>query len=131
MIPKTETVETLDGIRERKELCPDGWVVMRTYCPSSCPWDYYGNKFLAECKAALREHGIEGLALRTRRDVLNPRGSGPNGQVRFGDEMTPGIYRIAVKDEDHSKARDVLNRHETEKAAWLKGEGEMPKAMRR
>ncbi len=118
------------GCDVRKQLCPDGWVEVDIYTPHSCPWDCYGNKRLREMRAVLKAANIESLALTTNKTLLHPTGSGRGGAVRFGDNMTPGTYRTAVKAALIGKAQQAMTAHKRAIWRWIDGEGEMPAACR-
>ena len=88
-----------------------GWEVVDEYypCPTTCPWDYYGLCHQRQYGKVLKAAGIDFEALRTVETRIHPTGSGPNGRVRFGDDMMPGIYRIAVRIEDADRAHRAIN----------------------
>ncbi len=107
------TTTEANGIRTVEEVCPDGWVVVDVYdpCSSVTPWDSYGRGHQREYGKVLKSAGIEFVPLRTSRTILQPMGSGSGGAVRFGDNMTPGTYQIAVPKGDETKARKAIAEH--------------------
>ncbi len=107
----TRSERTERGIRYNEPVIPDGYVVVDAYIPSSTitPYDSYGNRRLKRCQDALAGEGIESISLVTRRTIVSPRGSGPGGSVRFGDDMLPGIYKTAVWKADEVRANAVLS----------------------
>jgi len=121
---------TKHGCQVREELPPDGWVVISICTPHSCPWDYYGLKHNQEISNVMKAAGIQCVSLHTRSTVISPMGSGPGGRVRFGDNMTPGLYRVAVPQEDQSAAQIALNHHNVDIQDWLHNGGAMPEACR-
>lgn len=90
----------------REQLCPSGYVEVDIYhlSSSTTPWDYYGGKHQREYRTVLKTAGIESIGLTTSKTLLCPTGTGSGGIVRMGDNMTPGIYRIAVKVADQDAA---------------------------
>lgn len=121
---------TENGVAIRETALPAGMTVIETYHPHATPWDYYGGKWLREMSAVLAAAGIESTPLVTHRTRTSPAGSGPNGRVRFGDAMMPGIYRIAVADHSESAARAALAAHATAIRAWLHDGAPMPAVFR-
>jgi hypothetical protein len=109
---------------------PDGMVDVATYNPHSTPWDYHGGKFQREMIKVLAGAGIEGAALTTNRRNLVPMGTGPYGRVRFGDDMLPGTFRVAVKSEDRNAALAAIEAHKAAIDRWLNEGGTMPEACR-
>ncbi len=118
------------NIRTSKPVCPVGWVVIDTYhpCPSVTPWDYYGLKHQREYSKALRDAGIDCVPMETRQNIITPRGSGPFGRVRVGDDMMPSVYEIAVPDDQAAAARVTLEAHKEAVRAWLHDGKPMPVA---
>lgn len=121
---------THNGTDIREETCPPGHVIIDEYhpCRTVTPWDYYGMCHQREYSRVLCE--FNPVSLRTTMTILHPRGTGPGGSVRFGDNMTPGIYRLAVPTEYESAARAALNAHQASIQAWLNNKGSMPEACR-
>ena len=70
------------------------------------------------------------VGLVTRMTKTSPQGSGPYGRVRFGDNMMPGIYRVAVPNDHLEAARNAIKLHEEEVHNWLHKNGPMPDACR-
>lgn len=97
-----------NGIEYRKEECPEGWVEVNTYRPHSTPWDCYGNQHILNIRKLLSEAGIDSVGLVTHERRTSPIGTGPGGRVRFGDDMMPGVYRVAVKQEKEFAARQAI-----------------------
>ncbi|MFZ5832276.1 MAG: hypothetical protein ACOY3P_19495 [Planctomycetota bacterium] len=120
------------GTRVCEQLTPAGYAVIDTYhpCPTVTPWDYHGMKHQREFAYVLRSAGIECLCLITTRTILHPRGTGVNGAVRFGDDMTPGEYRIAVPEAQAQAAREAIDAHKKAIDRWLFTNGPMPEACR-
>ena len=100
-------VKRIQNVEYRDELCPDGWVEVDVFhpCGSNPPYDYHGGKHQREYRKVLLNAGIESMALVTHRKIIHPMGSGTNGSVRMGDDMIPGVYRIAVKCDYEAKAQ--------------------------
>lgn len=95
---KMNTITEEDGVRTIEQLCPDGYKEVDSYIPSSsiCPWDHYGLSHQQEIYKLFTDLGLHPIKLVTNRTKIYPIGSGPNGRVRFGDDMLPSIYRIAL-----------------------------------
>jgi len=121
---------TENGVLVHEQMVPHMWVVISTYnpCPTTTPWDYYGMKNVREIQTVLRKVGIHPVSLTTTRTLLYPVGSGQGGAVRFGDNMTPGTYRVAVKKHQERRARSALAAHHEEVLNWLDGTAPMPEA---
>jgi hypothetical protein len=116
-----------DTVREQQ--VPPMFVVVDTYHPHSCPWDCYGNKHTSELKKVLLAVGIEAVSLVESRTKNSPHGSGPGGRVRFGDNMTPGVYRVAVAEYQVAAAKAALAAHKVEVEEWIDGKrATMPEA---
>lgn len=121
------TDEHGNTVREHK--VPDGFTVIDTYHPHSCPWDYYGMKHQRELQNVLAE--VCDVALPNINLTLgHPIGSGPGGRVRFGDNMTPGTFRLAVPADSVGKANAAIAAHKQAVDKWLWHGGEMPLACR-
>lgn len=118
------------GVESRETPVPDGFTVVETYHPHSCPWDCYGMKFVRETQTVLKSAGIDSVECSIRQTILHPRGSGPGGRVRMGDNMMPGVYRVAVATEDMPQAIEALAQHEAAIKNWLHNGGKMPEACR-
>jgi len=122
---KTRTyIDKGDTVRE--EQVPPTFVVVDTYHPHTCPWDCYGNKHLHEIKQVLLTAGIESVGLVESHTNNSPMGSGPGGSVRFGDNMLPGIYRVAVPKHKVVHAREAIAANEKVVHAWLHENGPHP-----
>lgn len=128
MITTQRKTYTQNGIEYNEPEIPAGFVVIDSYTPHSCPWDCYGNRHLRECSNVMTEAGIEHAALVTHRRVCAPFPSGPNGRVRFGDDMMPGEYRLAVPAAEAENASKALMGHRADVKAWIDGKRGMPKA---
>lgn len=116
------------GVEIRHEPTPEGWIDVVVYNPHSCPWDCYGRRNTNEYRQVFKEAGIESLGLETNCRILHPRGSGPGGRVRFGDDMTPGTYRVAVQAKDQVAALAAIAAHQEAITQWLHHGGPMPEA---
>jgi len=116
----------------REQLCPEGMIEVDVYhpCSSTTPWDYYGGKHQREYRNVLKAAGIESVGLTTSKVLLHPSGTGPGGSVRMGDNMCPGVYRIAVKADDQSAADVAFAAHKQAITAWLDDGAPMPEACR-
>lgn len=114
-----------------EELLPEGMVEVDTHhpCSSVTPWDAYGLKHQREYQYVLQQAGIPAIPLVTHRTNLSPRGSGPEGRVRFGDAMLPGVYRLAVAAEHEARAKELLAAHAEAVTQWAMGPGPMPAAI--
>lgn len=123
-------VRTEHGVEIREEPTPEGWIEVDVYNPHSTPWDYYGNKHLNEYSSVLKAAGIEHQTLRTNRRILHPMGTGPKGSVRFGDDMTPGTYRVAVPADSEEAAKAAIEAHKQAIRDWLDNGAPMPDACR-
>jgi hypothetical protein len=97
-----------NGIEYNEPQVPEGYTLVDSYQPHSCPWDCYGNRHLGEVSNVMAEAGIEHVALVTHRRAVSPFPSGPNGRVRFGDDIMPGVYRLAVPSEYAENASKCL-----------------------
>lgn len=121
------------GLEIVEDICPEGYVVVDEYtpCHSVTPWDYYGMNHQRQYCKALRAAGVEPICLETRRRILHPSGSGPRGMVRFGDDMCPHIYKIAVAVADQDKANAAMAAHQAAVKAWLEDSSKpVPEALR-
>lgn len=124
----TKTVENC--IETIHQECPDGFTEIAQSNPHSCPWDSYGNKFVNETLHVMRAAGIEGIPLYTHRKAISPLGTGPGGRVRFGDDMAPSTYRIAVKTESVASAIAAIAEHNAAVKRWIHDGEPMPEACR-
>ncbi len=118
------------GTRVMEDVLPDGYTVIDTFhpCGTVTPWDYHGMRHQREYIRVLRAAGIEAIALTTSRRILHPHGTGPGGRVRFGDDMTPGTYRLAVPSEVALLATLALENHRADILNWLNNGGQIPAA---
>jgi hypothetical protein len=116
------------GIRYVEDITPNEWVEVDVYTPCSTvtPWDYYGLMHTRPLQRVLDKVGIENLLLETRKTIIHPSGSGPKGMVRFGDNMMPHTYRIAVPMRDTYGAIQAIEAHKRAVSEWLDGKREMP-----
>ena len=125
---------TENGVKVREEMVPHMYVIVETYTPHSCPWDYYGMKKCHEWKAVMKEAGIPCQTLHTRKSGTKPfggpGGTGPGGRVRMGDNMMPGLYRLCVPKHCVGAAQAALNEHKRQINLWLDGHCDMPTACR-
>ncbi len=121
-----------NNVETRHQEVPEGWTEIDVYtpCSSTTPWDYYGMKHWNELSSVLRSAGIECQKLMTSRRIIHPQGSGPGGRVRFGDDMIPGTYRIAVAEIDVDRANLAISDHRAAVRDWLDNGGPMPEACR-
>ena len=122
------------GCRIVEDICPDGFVVIDEYnpCPTVTPWDGYGISHQIEYGKVLEAAGIKFVPLRIHRTILHPMGTGPKGRVRFGDNMRPGTYLIAVAKADENAANVAIANHREELRKWLADASlPMPEACRR
>jgi len=119
----------LEGVMYSEDILPDGFTIVDTYTPtySTTPWDYYGMCHQRELSRVLRNNNIEFVLLQTVKTRINPVGSGPKGRVRFGDDMMPGEYRIAVPHEKVIEAQLAFQKHKQAIQNWLNNKGPMPK----
>jgi hypothetical protein len=130
-LPKIETqTYELNGTHYVEDIVPPGWVVIDTYHPHSCPWDYYGGKHIREYLTVLEMASIPAVPLYTRKTILHPIGTGHNGYVRFGDDMRPGVFSVAVSQKDVTSAEIAICEHKEAIMAWLDNKGPMPEAIR-
>ena len=113
---------TQDCVTIREQQVPPMFVVVDTYhpCHTTTPWDHYGGKHTREIKRVLLAAGIESISLVESHTHNAPSGSGPGGRVRFGDNMMPGIYRVAVPKHDAPAAGEAIAAHKKEVEEWLK-----------
>jgi len=116
------------GCNVVEDIPPEGWVVIDTYHPHSTPWDYHGMRHQRELSLVLREAGVGCVRLQKRSTIIHPMGTGPGGAVRFGDNMTPGVFHIAVAPESETAARAALKAHREAIENWLYNDGPMPAA---
>lgn len=110
---------------------PDGWVEIDSFHPTTTPWDCAGLQHQREYLIVLEEAGIVGLPLVTRHRRISPQGTGPNGRVRFGDDMMPGIYKIIVAQSERQEAEEALRIHNDLVKDWIYKEGPEPAACRK
>jgi hypothetical protein len=117
-----------NGLDIREDELPDGYVIVDEYhpCPTTTPWDYQGTRHQRQYTNALQAAGVDSVSLRTVMTILHPRGTGPGGRVRAGDNMTPGVYRIAVLKEMELFARAAIANHRAAIEAWLHNNGPFP-----
>lgn len=113
----------------REQQVPHGWVIVDIHVPTNTPWDYYGRRHQNELMYVLQEAGIPAVALETERRAINPRGTGPGGTLRFGDDMVPGEYRIAVRNHTDVEAMSAIQAFQTQVKEWLDHKGEIPEAV--
>lgn len=131
MVPNiTRTTTTEHGVTSVKEETPNDWVDVVTFHPHSSPWDYYGGKQIRETMHVLQACSIMCVGLVTNRTIVSPQGSGPYGRVRFGDNMMPGIYRVAVPKGSVDAAKNAIEVHKNAIHEWLHNNGPMPNACR-
>lgn len=123
-------VSTEYGIESRETPVPEGFTVLESYTPHSCPWDCYGRNWVNETRAVLKNAGIDSVECSIKQSILHPRGSGPGGRVRVGDNMMPGIFRVAVPTESMGAAVQAMAEHQTAVKNWLYNGGKMPEACR-
>lgn len=108
-----------NGVETRTTVCPEGYVEVDSHTPSITSSDYYGLRHQEELRAVLQSALIESIALVTHKRRISPMGSGPGGRVRFGDDMMPSTYRIAVKIEDQPDAILKLQEHAITQRAYF------------
>jgi hypothetical protein len=125
---RTLIVTERDGCRIREVPPPEGWEVVDTYHPHSCPWDYYGNRHVREVLYVFTAAGIEATDCPIHQNRLHPQGTGPGGRVRMGDDWLPGVYRVAVPAAQVEEARAAWAAHRLQVEAWVDGNGPMPEA---
>lgn len=120
------------GVNYREQLTPDGWVVIDEYtpCHTVTPWDYYALLWYRPILRVLESAGIKAMVLETVKVILRPCGTGPKGAVRFGDNMMPGDYRIAVEEQHKSRAIVLIGRHNYAVKQWIDGKAPMPEQCR-
>lgn len=116
------------GIEYNEPLVPEGFTVVDEYQPHSCPWDAYGSHHLREYGHVLTQAGIPHELLITHRRITAPTPSGPCGRIRFGDDMMPGIYRIAVPLDRVEDAAKCFVSHRLSVRDWIDGNCAMPAA---
>ena len=111
-----------NGRRVCEDEIPPGYVVVDEYHPCSTvtPWDYYGMCHQREYAKVLTAAGISFVLLRTVETIIHPYGTGPGGMVRFGDNMLPGVFRIAVPKKQENAANVAIAAHKAAIAEWLK-----------
>lgn len=119
-----------DGIHHAEDQIPSDCVIVSAYTPHSCPWDYYGMCWGREYSRVMEAAGIDHAIAADIQTTLHPTGTGPNGSVRFGDNMLPGVYRLIVKKEDEDKARQAIVAHRKAIDNWLDSGAKMPEACR-
>lgn len=131
MTPEPIRRESNDhGVRKIEFLPPEGWEIVSTFSPVSTPWDYHGGKHNREIAAVLLEAGILSLQMHTTETINRPYGTGPGGSVRFGDDMMPGTYTVAVAKEEVAAAKAALAKHDEAIRAWLHDDQPMPEVLR-
>lgn len=118
------------GIFNRERYIDDeNWEIIDTYtpCSSVTPWDAYGVKHQRELMSVFADAGIECIAFDTYRRIISPFGTGPGGRVRFGDDMMPSTYMIAIPKKDKGLAIAAIEQFRRAVHAWLYEKGPMPK----
>lgn len=105
--PRTEVYQR-DGIEYREQVVPEGWVVIDTFIPHSVPWDIYGMQHTLDVWQKLIGNNIPAAICNIQERRLAPCGSGPEGSIRFGDDMLPGTFRVAVPRHLASRAEEAL-----------------------
>lgn len=127
---KTHTYTT-GNVRHVDDILPVGYVVVDVYTPTSSvtPWDYYGGKHQQEYRAVLKDANIECVLLENRLTIIRPVGTGPCGAVRFGDNMLPHTYLIAVKEKDAVAASTSILNHKAAINRWLMEGGPRPEIL--
>jgi hypothetical protein len=121
-----------NGVKYHEQMVPHMMVVVDTFHPNPTnpPWDYQGIRHQREYFRVLENAGIECVCLCTSAVLLHPVGTGPNGSVRLGDNMTPGIYKIAVCKRKVVAAKKAIAEHKVTIQKWLDGKAEFPAACR-
>ena len=120
----------IDGVELREEMVPDGHFTIESYIPHSTPWDYYGNKQHRTWTLIMAGAGVPCQIRTIRKKRLHPHGTGPNGRVRFGDDMMPSEYHLCIPKRFHETAEKALLEHENSVHKWLHEAGKMPDACR-
>ena len=122
------------GVERRFIAPPAGMILYSSYCPHSCPWDYYGMKQVMEWTAIMKKAGlVKGVEWDTRninKRNLAPCPSGPNGTVRFGDDMIPGDYQLWIHPDRMDEVKSAIQAHDEEVKDWLAGNRTMPDTLR-
>lgn len=123
---------TENNVKTVAAICPTTHTEVDVYhpTPTVTPWDYYGGNHQREYCKVLRNAGLNPLPLNTNKTILRPVGSGPGGSVRFGDNMTPGVYRIAVPHNEVGAAHAAIAKHKENIRNWLDNNGPMPEECR-
>lgn len=124
------SVRSENGLEIRHEETPEGTVEVDSHVPNAGPWDYYGGKHQRTIMKVLRAAGLSPVPLVTHRRNLSPMGSGPGGRVRFGDDMVPGVYRVAVPRGQSPAAAAAILSHRADVDRWLFHDGAMPEVYR-
>jgi len=129
--PKIELrIYTLHSVEYREQMVPYLYIIIESFTPHSCPWDYYGMKKCKEWKNVMKAAGIPCETLQTNKKHLSPTGTGPGGSIRTGDDWMPGEYRLVVPKHKDTLAREALLDHRAEVSKWLDKEGPMPEALK-
>jgi hypothetical protein len=119
---------TLNGVHVVEDVVPSQMVVVDEYTPSHtiAPWDYYGWKHCRPIVKRLRNKGITATICETRKTIVSPTGTGPNGSVRFGDNMLPSTYRICVNKYQAAYAKRLIVEFNQEIHNWIHHNKPMP-----
>ena len=116
-------------VRVVADVCPGGYTIIDTYRPHSTPWDYHGGKHLREMRALLADvcPDVPVALLRETHTSLCPTPSGSGGSVRFGDDMLPGVYHVAVPYDNATEATHAIADYKVAISRWVHDDGPRPK----
>lgn len=107
------TTTTKYGIATtRPDLAPgQAFLYIGTPCHTITPYDRYARLMADDASRALRRAGIPAEVTINFQRLLSPTRSGPEGAIRFGDDMTPPEVAAIVATEDLDRARDAWETH--------------------
>lgn len=74
---------------------------------STCPYDHYARMIATDARKCFARAGIPATVHLCHRSIVHPIGSGPDGAVRFGDDMLPPDVQAVVASEDVARAADA------------------------
>lgn len=109
------------GVEIREDLTPEGMVDVLVFDPRDLggSWDIKGREEQRVIARVLKDAGIASIALTTGRRNAAALGTGRGGMVRFGDDMMPGIYRVAVARAEQAAALEAIAAFRGRVKAWL------------
>jgi len=81
--------------------------------------DAYASKEAAKVSKELSDHKIMHRMIHVRSRIISPRGSGPRGMVRAGDNWMPCKYLIVIKKDIKEQTEKCLSEYDRKKREYL------------